>query len=185
MESQLKNLTGFPNVAYSLSVISLFNGENEQKKYSFFVKVEDGSLLQNSIEEMIKDIRKGEIINYFGAKSSSGFNIFEVCEIKKTVANPSSKKFQVYLNLGMLLPEFSKINSRNSFLNLHVSDRKPYDIENNVEKAICFISSGSVISKGDNAADEFELSRSIRNKYNLLYKDAIIFGNSYLEGLEV
>ncbi|MBC2576271.1 CRISPR-associated protein Csm4 [Peptostreptococcus canis] len=185
LESQVRNLPGLPNVAYSLPIISLFNGENEQKNFSFFVKIEENSLLQNSIEEMINDIKNGEVISYLGAKSSSGLNIFKVYEIKKMAKKISSENSRAYLNLGMLLPEFSKINSENSFFDLHTSDRKPYDIENNVEKAICFISSGSIISKEDNAIDEFELSKSIHNKYNLLYKDAIIFGNSYLEEMEV
>ncbi len=185
LESQVKNLPGFPNVAYSLSIVSLFNGENEQKNFSFFVKVEENSLLQNSIKKMKDDITNGRIINYLGGKASSGLNTFEVYEIRELAKNIPSKSSKIYLNLGMLLPEFEKIESNNSFLGLHTSDRKPYDIENNVEKVICFISAGSIIFKNKNTKDEFELSKSIHNEYNLLYKDAIIFGNSYLEELEV
>lgn len=188
LESQIRNIPGFPNVAYSLPIISLLREKEEKeevKEFRFFVKVEKDSLLQNSIEKMTKDIKNGEIIDYLGAKSSSGLNMFRVYEIEKREDKGSSKSSGLYINLGMLLPEFNEMSIENSFLNIHSSDRKPYDIENNVEKAICFISSGSIISKKDSVKDEFELVRSIHNKYNLLYKDAIIFGNSYLEEMEV
>lgn len=185
MESQIRKLPGFPNVAYSLDIITLVKGEKEQKDFSFFVKTEKNSLLQKFIEKMKKDIKNGEIFSYLGAKASSGLNTFSVYDINEIENKSGSKDSKFYINLGMLLPEFSKISSEDSFISLHTSDRKPYDIENNVDKAICFISPGSIIAKKDEAKDEFELVKSIHNNYNLLYKDAIIFGNSYLEELEV
>lgn len=185
IESQTRNLPGLPNVSYSLDIITLVCREKEQEDFSFFVKVEENSLLKEAIGKMEKDIASGENITYLGGKASSGLNTFKVYGIKKIDDNARMSKSKTYINLGMLLPEFNKIDTENSFINIHVSDRKPYDIENNIEKAICFIRPGSIISKNNEAKDEFELVKSIHNKYNLLYKNAIIFGNSYLEAMEV
>ncbi|WP_050794617.1 hypothetical protein [Peptoniphilus indolicus] len=181
IESQIKNLPGLPNVSYSLDTITLVCIGKEQEDFSFFVKVEENSLLKEAIEKMEKTIENGENITYLGGKASSGLNTFKVYDIENIENSNKTSKSKTYINLGMLLPEFNKIDTENSFINIHVSDRKPYDIENNVEKVICFIRPGSIISKNNEVKDEFELAKSIHNKYNLLYKNAIIFGNSYLE----
>ena len=50
------------------------------------------------------------------------------------------------------------------------------------KKVISFIKEGSVIDVANDA--EFDcIGKSIANPYNLLYRDAIVFGNSYFIGL--
>ena len=79
----------------------------------------------------------------------------------------------------MLLP--NSINYKKSYIDLHISDRKAFEITEEAKKVIGFINVGSVIySEGEN----FNIGKSIQNKYNILYKNAIVFGNSYLEALD-
>jgi len=190
LESQIKELPGLPNVAYSLPILSYYKNfpkkEGEQKQFSFFVKVEENSILSRTLEELKKSSEKQNIPCFLGNKGSSGYNEYSIYEVQK-LQNDEDKKsdLSIYLNLGMLLPNFDKIDSEISILDIHTSDRKPFDIENNVPKIISFITAGSIIKKQSEKIDIFEIGRSIPNKYNLLYKNAIVFGNSYLKRLEV
>lgn len=190
LESQMKELPGLPNVAYSLPILSYYKKfskkEEEQKQFSFFVKVEESSILSRTLEELKKSSEKQNISCFLGNKGSSGYNEYSIYEVQK-LQNDEDKNsdLNIYLNLGMLLPNFDKIDSEISILDIHTSDRKPFDIENNIPKIISFITAGSIIKKQSEKIDIFEIGRSIPNKYNLLYKNAIVFGNSYLKRLEV
>ena len=92
-----------------------------------------------------------------------------------------------YLNIGMLLPNFDKIDAQMSVLDIYTSDRKPFEIEYEIPKVISFITTGSVIKLKQDKTDLYEVGKSIDNsRYNPMYKkNAIIFGNSYLVKLEV
>lgn len=191
LESQIKKLPGLPNIAYSLSILSYYKNfpekEEEQKQFSFFVKVEENSVLSKVLEELRKSSEKQNIPCFLGNKGSSGYNEYNIYEVKKLQndEDKNNNNLSIYLNLGMLLPNFDKIDSEISILDIHTSDRKPFDIENDIPKVISFITAGSIIKKQSEKIDIFEIGRSIPNKYNLLYKNAIVFGNSYLKRLEV
>lgn len=81
--------------------------------------------------------------------------------------------------MGMVLP--NSINYEKSYIDLHISDRKAFEITEKAKKVIGFINTGSVIYS---EKEDFNIGKSIPNKYNVLYKNAIVFGNSYLETLD-
>lgn len=191
LESQIKRLPGMPNVAYSLPILSFTNPSGEiQKEFSFFVKVEKGSVISNTLKEMKKSIVNDEISYFLGGKASAGYNEYRIYDIEKLNKDQDenrSIKNAVYLNLGVLLPNFDNIDAENSVLEIHTSDRKPFEIENEISKVISFVTAGSVIKMKNGNKNICKVGESIDNsKYNPLYKkNAIIFGNAYLLELEV
>lgn len=71
LESQIKELPGIPNVAYSLPILSFTNQAGDvQKKFSFFVKVEKGSCISKCLERMKKNLDKHEIPCFLGEKEA-------------------------------------------------------------------------------------------------------------------
>lgn len=184
LESNIQKLPGLDSILYSLSTISFNNKNKFKNEFSFFVKIEEGSILEEILKKLILSTQNGIIPCILGPKSSSGYNKYSIYEVTK-LPDDNDKSTSLYLNLGMLLPNFENINEKNSFLDIYTSDRRPFDIENEVPKFISFITAGSIIEKENEKINIFDIGKSIHNKYNLLYKDAIIFGNSYLEKLEV
>ena len=87
----------------------------------------------------------------------------------------------------MLLPNLDNVDMENSVVDIYTSDRKPFEIENEVSKVISFVTAGSVIKVNNCEIEAYTVGKSIDNsKYNPMYKkNAIIFGNSYLLKLEV
>lgn len=198
LENQIKQLPGMPNVAYSLPILSFENQEVDvQLNFSFFVKVIEGACISKTLEAMKKitdtdenDMHGHKIPCFLGGKGSSGYNEYSIYNIKKLIEGEDAIHSSVaasYLNMGMLLPDFDKIDAQNSSLDIHTSDRKPFEIENEVPKIISFVTAGSIIKLKQDKTDLYEIGRSIDNsKYNPMYnKNAIIFGNSYLVKLEV
>lgn len=199
--SQENQLPGFPNIAYSLPIIQFTKNnkkENDNKKeqkddskrvreFHFFVRTEDDSILAEFLEEKKDD--KGEIL-LIGPKASQGYNQYTLEEIvaegldEKQSENGDNLK---YLNLGMLLPVESNIDWEGSSISIYTSERRPFDISKdmNKEKVISFIDVGSILSSKNQVSSYKSLGKSIENPYNLMYKNAIVFGNSYLEQLEV
>ncbi|MFT4444480.1 hypothetical protein [Parvimonas sp. G1967] len=197
LENQIKELPGLPNIAYSLPILSFVDKKNKVvKEFSFFVKVMEGTCISNILQYMKNSIseqktigNKYEIPCFLGGKGSSGYNEYSIHnieiiseedeEIPSTNAN--------YLNIGVLLPNFDKIDENNSVLDIYTSDRKPFEIENEISKVISFVTAGSVIKVKEYKTELYKVGKSIDNsKYNPLYKkNAIIFGNSYLIKLEV
>ena len=198
LENQIRQLPGLPNVAYSLPILSFENQEGYVQLYfSFFVKVMEGTCISKTLEAM-KEITDGDendmyghkIPCFLGGKGSSGYNEYSIYNIEKLTESEDvihSSVAASYLNMGMLLPDFDKIDAQNSLLDIHTSDRKPFEIENEVPKIISFVTAGSIIKLKQDKTDLYEIGRSIDNsKYNPMYnKNAIIFGNSYLLKLEV
>ena len=192
LESQIKELPGMPNVAYSLPILSFTNqAGDDQKKFSFFVKVEKDSCIAKSLEKMKKELDSYEIPCFLGGKGSSGYNEHLIHCIEKLDESKDRKQHAVvntiYLNIGVLLPDFDKIDAEKSVIDIYTSDRKPFEIENEISKVISFVTAGSVIKAKEDKTELYEVGKSIDNsKYNPLYKkNAIIFGNSYLIKLEV
>lgn len=189
LESQVKELPGMPNVAYSLSILSFINqnGEN-QKEFSFLVKVERESCISKALEGMKKSLNVDKIPCFLGGKGSVGYNEYQIYDIKKSSEGKDGKQLVIntnYLNLGVLLPNFDNIDIDNSILEIYTSDRKPFEIENEISKVISFVTTGSVIKTKENIESIYQIGNSIdNNKYNPLYKNSIIFGNSYLIKLE-
>ena len=190
LEDQIKELPGIPNVAYSLPILSFVDkAEKIQKDFGFFVRVEKDSCLSKCLEKMKKSLYESEIPCFLGEKASSGYNEYRIYKIEEL--NNSEDKEQPsadvrYLNMGVLLPNFDNIDVKNSVLDIYTSDRKPFEIENEISKAISFITAGSVIKLRENIMDPHKIGKSIDNsKYNPMYKDTIIFGNSYFVKLEV
>ena len=190
LENQIKELPGLPNVAYSLPILSFTNQAGDvQKNFSFFVKVEKDSCIAKSLEKMKKELDSYEIPCFLGGKGSSGYNEYSIYNIEMISEEDDeiSSTDANYLNIGMLLPNFEKIDENNSVLDIYTSDRKPFEIENEISKVISFVTAGSVIKAKEDKTELYEVGKSIDNsKYNPLYKkNAIIFGNSYLIKLEV
>ena len=190
LEDQINELPGMPNVAYSLPILSFVNKAEEiQKDFSFFVRVEKDSCLSKCLEKMKNSLNESEIPCFLGGKASSGYNEYRIYKIEEF--NDSEDREQPsasvrYLNMGALLPNFDNIDVKNSVLDIYTSDRKPFEIENEISKVISFITAGSVIKLRENIMDPHKIGKSIDNsKYNPMYKDTIIFGNSYFVKLEV
>ena len=173
-------MPGFPNVSYSLAISSLKDKNNKEvNEFSFFVSTEDDSILSKTLEKLKKEIQDNGGINcILGEKGSLGYNeynIIDIGELSKELVTSKSKK---YLNLGMLLPSES-VKLEESIIDIFISDRKPFEIEYEVSKVISFISAGSVLK-----SEIVSVGKCIKNKYNPLYENAIIFGNSFVEEWE-
>ena len=190
LESQMKELPGMPNVAYSLPILSFKNKSEEiQKEFSFFVRVEKESCISKALKELKRSLDGHEIPCFLGGKASAGYNEYQIYDIEESEESKNEKQEVVnvsYLNLGVLLPNFDNIKVEDSVLEIHTSDRKPFEIENEVSKVISFITAGSIITVKNDTIDPYKIGESIDNsKYNPLYnKNTIIFGNSYLVKLE-
>ena len=200
LEDQIKGLPGIPNVAYSLPIISFENQKGEiQRQFSFFVEVREETCISRALEAMNerfdsakkgKDIFEHGIPCFLGGKASSGYNEYRIYSIEKSKDAEGLRQVFAddrYLNIGMLLPNFDKIDAQMSVLDIYTSDRKPFEIEYEIPKVISFITTGSVIKLKQDKTDLYEMGKSIDNsRYNPMYKkNAIIFGNSYLVKLEV
>ena len=200
LENQIKQLPGIPNVAYSLPIISFENQKGEiQRQFSFFVEVREETCISRALEAMNerfdsakkgKDIFEHGIPCFLGGKASSGYNEYRIYSIEKSKDAEGLRQVFAddrYLNIGMLLPNFDKIDAQMSVLDIYTSDRKPFEMENEVPKVISFITTGSIIKLKQDKTDLYEVGKSIDNsRYNPMYKkNAIIFGNSYLVKLEV
>ena len=191
LENQIKQLPGMPNVAYSLPILSFVNQADDiQKEFSFFVKVSQDSCISKTLEGMRKILKKNETIPCFlGGKGSSGYNEYNIYAVENSYDGEEERSNTCtrYLNLGVLLPNFENVDIENSVVDIYTSDRKPFEIENEVPKVISFLTAGSVIKVNDCGIEPYTVGKSIDNsKYNPMYKkNAIIFGNSYLLKLEV
>jgi len=190
LESQIKNLPGLPNVAYSLPIISFISQDKKtQYEFSFFVKVKQESCIAKALDGVKNDLNKNEMTCFLGGKGSTGYNEYHLYGIEKSNDNKDEEQPIAsvnYLNMGVLLPNFDNIDVEDSLLEISTSDRKPFEIENEISKVISFVTAGSVIKVKDDGVDPYKIGESIDNsKYNPLYKkNAIIFGNSYLVELE-
>ncbi len=183
LKSQSLNLDGYPNQAYTVPIIRIGNGTiREVKNFSFFVTVDEKSKMQEGLDLLDSNLRQcGTMDCVLGPKGSYGYNCYEIQSIEKGACDFKFGKGK-YLNLGMLLPNEEVINWEDSYLEIYTSDRNSYDIYNEKKKVISFIKEGSVIDVANYA--EFDcIGKSIANPYNLLYRDAIVFGNSYFIGL--
>ena len=191
LENQIKQLPGMPNVAYSLPILSFKNKAGDiQKDFSFFVRVSKDSCISKTLEGMRKILKKNETIPCFlGGKGSSGYNEYNIFAVENLDDSEEEKSTigKRYLNLGVLLPNLDNVDMENSVVDIYTSDRKPFEIENEVSKVISFVTAGSVIKVNNCEIEAYTVGKSIDNsKYNPMYKkNAIIFGNSYLLKLEV
>ena len=191
LENQIKQLPGMPNVAYSLPILSFKNKAGDiQKDFSFFVRVSKDSCISKALEGIKKILKENKIIPCFlGGKGSSGYNEYNIFAIENLDDSEEEKSTigKRYLNLGVLLPNLDNVDMENSVVDIYTSDRKPFEIENEVSKVISFVTAGSVIKVNNCEIEAYTVGKSIDNsKYNPMYKkNAIIFGNSYLLKLEV
>lgn len=189
IESQVRQLSGFPNIAYSIPIVRYKdNSGNIISDYSFLIKLEKGNILFDYLKN------KDNLLNldcHLGHKTSYGYNTYVVKDIEFSKQKKDKKqkdilkysKNEKFLNLGMLLPNLDKINIEKSYLELYTSHRKPFELSDGVNIFISFLSAGSVLSLKEKS--EYTcMSKCIINEYNLMYDKAIVFGNSYLETLE-
>lgn len=196
LKSQTEKWPGLPNIAYSLPILSLRKagkekGQIEEKKiFCFYVAVEENSILAIKLQNMSRE-EKLSLPCFLGSKASSGYNAYELAKVvrvediqelnikvKKESAIPNEKK--KFLNLGMLLPDEESLDWQSSILEISSSDRKPYEINDETSKVISFIIAGSVIVRDDKQNAEYKIGKCIKNQYNPLYRNALIFGNSFL-----
>lgn len=200
LKSQSEKWPGLPNVAYSLPIISLqkdnrSDGNKENiVSFCFYVSTEKTSILAKKLQQMCKE-SSFSYSCFLGNKASSGYNEYEVTgveEIKdRNVLNikwkntKQSAESKVYLNLGILLPNESVVDWEKSILEISSSDRKPYEVNDEIRKVISFITAGSVVASMIKGREEPRIGKCIKNQYNPLYQNALIFGNSFLVELEV
>lgn len=179
LKSQSLGLDGYPNQAYTIPILKVVN-ENllETNKFSFFILIENGSNIAMGLDALKDDLKNlGGIDCFLGAKASYGYNCYKIDDIEQTSYNFATER-KKYLNLGMLLPNQDCIEWEKYHLEIHTSDRNSYDIYNKKKKVISFIKEGSVIELTKDAGHK-NIGISIENPYNLSYKSAIVFGNSY------
>lgn len=181
LESQTKGIPGLPNIAYSLPIVEYLNKSQKlQKDFSFFVVVEDHSILA---DVLCKEKDNIGALWMFGPKASSGYNCYKLRDIVEEKYTENLQPKSYYINLGMLLPQENSICWEKSAIDIYSSDRRAFELVENIKKVISFINVGSVLSSDQKEA--YNIGNSIKNEYNKLYPDAIVFGNSYLEPLEV
>ncbi len=183
LESQEKSIPGLLNRSYSLPILEYYYNDREICcDFSFHVEVDDNNILSSYLKQLCKNIRiEKKKIYGLGAKVSHGYNTYCIEDIIRLENKENYKKY-IYLNMGMLIPEIENINIESSFVDIYSSNRKSYEISDNIEKVISFISPGSVIDIKNKCNN---LGRCITNKYNIMYKNAIIFGNSFVKKIEV
>lgn len=181
LESQEKAMPGLPNKSYSLPILEYcLNGKGEL--FSFFVEVEKNSILASYIEELCKNPNNHETIYGLGSKVSHGYNTYQLKCVEKYKKDENNERKHILINMGMLIPQIENIDKEGSFLEIYSSNRKSYEISDNIEKVISFIAPGSVISTNNKNRN---VGRCIANEYNIVHKNAIIFGNSFIKRLEV
>ncbi|MDO4691216.1 MAG: hypothetical protein Q4A58_07985 [Fusobacterium sp.] len=181
LESQIRKIPGFPNISYSLPIVEYKNKKNDfQKDFTFFVITEENSILANLLCNLKKDIKNLWMI---GPKASSGYNCYSLEEIIESEYKEPSSETGPYINLGMLLPQENSIFWEKSQIDIYSSDRRPYELGDHTPKVISFINIGSILVCEEKKP--YKIGKSIKNKYNKLHSNAIVFGNSYLENLEV
>lgn len=183
LESQEKSIPGLSNKAYSLPILEYYNMSGEKCcQFSFYVKVDDNTILSSYLKQLYKNIEIEKKKSYgLGAKVSHGYNTYILKDIEKHEDTVNDKEC-IYLNIGMLIPKIENINIAGSFLDIYSSNRKSYEISDSIEKVISFISPGSVIDiKNKNVS----FGKCIINDYNVMYKNAVIFGNSFVKKIEV
>ena len=169
-------IIGYPNEAYSVSIVKVEDKDNSQhKEFSILIQT-NSNVLINWLSE---NKNTSETI-FLGARASQGFNSFKVLKIEED--KNKIRYGNLYLNMGMLLPRnIGNIDIENSYLDIFTSSRRPYvyykGVADDLEEVISFIDEGSII-KSLNSTDN--IGESIGNPFNIKYKDAIIFGNSYL-----
>ncbi|MEB3012426.1 CRISPR-associated protein Csm4 [Parvimonas sp. D2] len=190
IESQVRELSGFPNIAYSIPIVKYQdNFGNIISDYSFLIKLEKGNILFDYLNN------RDNLLNidcHLGHKASYGYNTYVIKDIEFSKQKKDKKqkdilkypKNEKFLNLGMLLPNLDKVNIEKSYFELFTSHRKPFELSDGVNTFISFLNAGSVLSLKEKS--EYTcMSKCILNEYNLMYDKAIVFGNSYLETLEV
>lgn len=169
-------IIGYPNEAYSVSIIKVEDKNNNQyREFSIIIQTDSNTL----INWLSENKNMSETI-FLGSRASQGFNSFKVLGIEED--NSTIKNGGLYLNIGMLLPrDIGNIDMENSYLDIFTSSRRPYayykGVADDLEEVISFIDEGSVIKLLNNTEN---IGKSIENPFNIKYKDAIIFGNSYL-----
>lgn len=182
LESQEKRMPGYPNRAYSLPIVEhiRYGDGSLQKNFSFFVITEEDSILGKFLRKDKKDI---DSLWMIGPKASSGCNCYSLETIEEFDEISLFSKDEIYINLGMLLPEKDSVLWDRSYITIFSSDRRAFEMSDDTKKVISFIGEGSVLfCKGKKT---YEIGKSIRNEYNKRYLNAVVFGNSYLEPLEV
>lgn len=191
IESDAKNIPGLPNKLFSLPIVELRNENTKVNKevkvnrdFCFYVVIEEDTILAKYLAKLAKLIKSEEKYFFLGPKSSQGYNRYRLLGVseEKYLEKPGQG---IYLNMGMLLPKEDMINWKESDISVFTSNRRAYDISDSTDKVISFIDTGSVIAISESSKQAKQIGKCIKNKYNVLYPNAIIFGNSYLEPLEV
>lgn len=184
LESQEKSMPGLPNKSYSLPILEYYLNASDLKweLFSFYVEVEKNSILASYIEELCKNPNNHETIYGLGSKVSHGYNTYQLKCVEKYKKDENNGRKHILINMGMLIPQIENIDKEGSFLEIYSSNRKSYEISDNVEKVISFIAPGSVISTNNK---NMNVGRCIANEYNIVHRNAIIFGNSFIKRLEV
>ena len=176
LDDQFYNLPGLLNKAYTVPLTKIINKNTGKKMKEFIIMIKTNSSIIIKWLEKNKDICTEE---FLGPKGTQGYNVFLRKKISVEKENDDLKS-DFYLNMGMLFPK--NIIYDKSYIDLYVSDRKSFEITEKIKKVIGFINSGSLIYSKE---EVFKIGESIRKnekkEYNILHKNAIVFGNSYLE----
>jgi len=159
--------------------------------FEFFIRCDDDNTIIKLLNEKIKE----KHIFTLGKRSSQGYNLFDLKEVKKchclkeNIGSPAK-----YLNLGMLLPNLNCVDFTASSLELFTSERRRYDSGSKKwdeckERGhfISFIAPGSVVVLSKDNVETADNFKPINvGKCVPLPADGkgIVFGKSFLYPLE-
>ena len=188
------------NLIFSVQRIVFKNEKDVLVKpdsFEFFIRCGTDNVIMKLLEKKVTE----EHIFTLGKRSSQGYNLFKLKEVKKCprIEEKLGSRANAYLNLGMLLPNPDCVDFTASSLELFTSERRRYDSgSNNDGKAkwdeskerghfISFIAPGSVVVLKGNMETIDNLKPIDIGKCVPLPADegkAIVSGKSFLYPLE-
>lgn len=183
------NIPELENKLYSIPIMAISEinrSKNNEisstpvSRFSFYFQIDDSELAKNLLELLNQAVLdKGSIV--LGKRASQGMNLFQFDKIVN--CKSENGKSDLYLNMGMLLPD--NIDMGVSTLKLFTSERRPFEMqggwEKNLEKQyISFIAEGSILTLKGSVKDA---GKSIKSPFNKA-RD-IVFGNAYMYPLLV
>lgn len=144
-------------------------------KFSFYLQIDDSELGEKLLSMLNQAAAKKHSM-ILGKRASQGMNLFQINKVVKQVQD--SQKPQLYLNMGMLLPD--QIDFKDSTIKLFTSERRPFVMPGGWERSfdkkfISFIAEGSMIAVENGVVNA---GKSLVSPFNK-GRD-VVFGNAYL-----
>lgn len=140
------------------------------RDFEFYLACEDDCVIKTLLESVSHHLFS------LGKRASQGYNLFEFSKKPLTCSINQTSTNGVYLNLGMLLPDYGGIEFKDesSFLEIFTSQRRPYSIQGR-GYFISFIAPGSMIV----TSDPIKAGKCVESMFEK-DKGAIVYGRSFL-----